>query len=130
MVPRAGLEPARTKVRRILSPLRLPFRHHGTFIISIVSLNYTTTPELPMVRWRVEAAPGFEPGIRVLQTLALPLGYAAASLFLYFSLVTCILRASSCMLITDTPSSWSWTIGAIFFCKYDAVHGPFTGIPC
>ncbi len=25
----------------------------------------------------MEAAPGFEPGVRVLQTLALPLGYAA-----------------------------------------------------
>ena len=27
---------------------------------------------------RMEAAPGFEPGIRVLQTRALPLGYAAS----------------------------------------------------
>ena len=27
---------------------------------------------------RLEAAPGFEPGVRVLQTHALPLGYAAA----------------------------------------------------
>jgi hypothetical protein len=27
----------------------------------------------------VEAAPGFEPGMRVLQTLALPLGYAAGN---------------------------------------------------
>jgi hypothetical protein len=26
-----------------------------------------------------QAAPGFEPGMRILQTLALPLGYAAAS---------------------------------------------------
>ena len=32
MVPRAGLEPAQTYVRRILSPLRLPFRHPGTEI--------------------------------------------------------------------------------------------------
>ena len=30
MVPRAGLEPARGCPRRILSPLRLPFRHLGT----------------------------------------------------------------------------------------------------
>lgn len=61
MVPRAGLEPAQTCVRRILSPLRLPFRHPGT----IMSL---------------EAAPGFEPGIKVLQTHALPLGYAAIAM--------------------------------------------------
>jgi hypothetical protein len=58
MVPRAGLEPARIYIRGILSPLRLPIppsRHNKT----------------------VEAAPGFEPGIGVLQTPALPLGYAA-----------------------------------------------------
>ena len=29
-MPRAGLEPARGFPRRILSPLRLPFRHLGT----------------------------------------------------------------------------------------------------
>jgi hypothetical protein len=29
LVPRAGLEPARGCPRRILSPLRLPFRHLG-----------------------------------------------------------------------------------------------------
>lgn len=61
MVPRAGLEPAQDFSRRILSPLRLPIspsRHY------------------------LEAAPGFEPGIRVLQTHALPLGYAAALLSL------------------------------------------------
>ena len=33
--------------------------------------------EAPKER-RLEAAPGFEPGVRVLQTHALPLGYAAA----------------------------------------------------
>ena len=30
LVPRAGLEPARPCEQRILSPLRLPFRHPGT----------------------------------------------------------------------------------------------------
>ena len=30
LVPRAGLEPAHACARRILSPLRLPFRHLGT----------------------------------------------------------------------------------------------------
>ena len=59
MVPRAGLEPARAKAQRILSPLRLPI------------------PPSRQFQFFVEAAPGFEPGVRVLQTLALPLGYAA-----------------------------------------------------
>jgi hypothetical protein len=66
MVPRAGLEPAQTKVRRILSPLRLP--------------NSAIPAQLLFATYYVEAAPGFEPGIRILQTLALPLGYAANSL--------------------------------------------------
>jgi hypothetical protein len=57
LVPRVGLEPTQTYVRGILSPLRLPFRHPGTDVL--------------------EAAPGFEPGVKVLQTTALPLGYAA-----------------------------------------------------
>ena len=58
MVPRAGLEPAQDYSRRILSPLRLPFRHLGTQIF-------------------LEATPGIEPGVKVLQTRALPLGYVA-----------------------------------------------------
>ena len=58
MVPEAGLEPARTKARGILSPLCLP---------------------IPPLRHAInmEATPGFEPGIRILQTPALPLGYVA-----------------------------------------------------
>jgi hypothetical protein len=36
----------------------------------VLPLNYTRILKL-------EAAPGFEPGIKVLQTSALPLGYAA-----------------------------------------------------
>jgi hypothetical protein len=48
--------------RGILSPLRLPIppSRHTNFL---------------------EAAPGFEPGIGVLQTPALPLGYAAIQIF-------------------------------------------------
>ena len=58
MVPEAGLEPARAKARGILSPLCLP---------------------IPPLRQdnELEATPGFEPGIKVLQTSALPLGYVA-----------------------------------------------------
>lgn len=32
MVPVVGLEPTRSRPRRILNPLRLPFHHTGTFI--------------------------------------------------------------------------------------------------
>ena len=32
MVPKAGLEPAHPLGRGILNPLRLPFRHLGTFV--------------------------------------------------------------------------------------------------
>jgi hypothetical protein len=67
LVPRAGLEPAQPYDRRILSPLRLP--------------NSATPAQFFIVfEFQLEAAPGFEPGIKVLQTHALPLGYAA----LYF----------------------------------------------
>ena len=61
MVPRAGLEPAQTEVRGILSPLRLPI----------------PPSRLARKPHNLEAAPGIEPGIAVLQTAALPLGYAA-----------------------------------------------------
>jgi hypothetical protein len=33
---------------------------------------------------KLEAAPGFEPGIKVLQTSALPLGYAALEVTIYY----------------------------------------------
>ncbi len=35
-------------------------------------------PTVALKERRLEAAPGIEPGIKVLQTHALPLGYAAA----------------------------------------------------
>jgi hypothetical protein len=49
-------------IRGILSPLRLPIPPSRHIIF-------------------LEAAPGFEPGIGVLQTPALPLGYAAMHIF-------------------------------------------------
>ncbi len=55
LVPRAGLEPARSYPKDFKS---------------FASTDSATSACL-------EAAPGFEPGMRVLQTLALPLGYAA-----------------------------------------------------
>lgn len=33
LVPRAGLEPARSYDQRILSPQRLPFRHPGKLLL-------------------------------------------------------------------------------------------------
>ena len=62
MVPRAGLEPARAfSARGILSPLRLPIP--------------------PSRHTMMEAASGIEPEMGVLQTPALPLGYAATQIF-------------------------------------------------
>ena len=63
MVPKAGLEPARSFPRGILSPLRLPFRHFGS-------------------NWRHH--PDSDWGIKVLQTSALPLGYGAITLYNMF----------------------------------------------
>ena len=60
VVPLAGLEPARMLLRGILSPLRLPISPPRQFL---------------------EAPPRFELGVRVLQTLALPLGYGANLIF-------------------------------------------------
>ncbi len=57
LVPEPGIEPGRLCYNRgILSPLRLP---------------------VPPLRRKVEATPGFEPGIKDLQSSALPLGYVA-----------------------------------------------------
>jgi hypothetical protein len=49
----------------------------GTSII-LIPLLMTMRLELPSFRlFSLEATPGFEPGVKVLQTLALPLGYVA-----------------------------------------------------
>lgn len=85
VVPGAGLEPARGNPRRILSPLRLPFRHPGLYI-SLISLTNFKDKSIK----RLEAAPGFEPGIKDLQSHALPLGYAA------FKLVYNIFQITEC----------------------------------
>jgi hypothetical protein len=36
----------------------------------------------------IKAAPGFEPGVEVLQTSALPLGYAAAFAIIYHTIIS------------------------------------------
>ncbi len=63
MVPRAGLEPAQNYFRRILSPLRLPISPPRQF--------------KEIIQRFLEATPRIELGMKVLQTLALPLGYVA-----------------------------------------------------
>ena len=65
MVPRAGLEPAQA-----LSPKDFK---------SFASTNFATPAHTKKQSEQLEAAPGIEPGIAVLQTTALPLGYAALS---------------------------------------------------
>ena len=57
LVPKTGLEPVRYRYRRILSPVRLPI------------------PPLRHKYWRHR--PDSNWSIKVLQTLALPLGYGA-----------------------------------------------------
>ena len=64
MVPEAGLEPARPEDRGILSPLCLPIPPLRQELESLRTHN-------------MEATPGFEPGIKILQTFALPLGDVA-----------------------------------------------------
>lgn len=76
MVPRAGLEPAQSKDRRILSPLRLPIPPSRQ-IMTILSLISLFKIGQLITTCILEAAPGFEPGMGDLQSPALPLGYAA-----------------------------------------------------
>ena len=90
MVPRAGLEPAQALARRILSPLRLP---------------NSATPARIFQKFAqlLEAAPGFEPGIKDLQSHALPLGYAASYFFPRLSSLSSSCFNSS-VETTGTPS--------------------------
>ena len=63
-VPPTGIEPVRCFHRGILSPLRLPVPPPRQVYMNVIDCN-------------MEAAPRIELGIKVLQTSALPLGYAA-----------------------------------------------------
>ena len=67
MVPLAGLEPARMLLRGILSPLRLPIPQQR--------LDFVKLRTIGTEFWRRH--PDLNRGIKVLQTLALPLGYSA-----------------------------------------------------
>ena len=67
-IPAAGIEPARPRGHRILSPARLPVppRRHDIYQFSSYLLTLAR-----------KAVTGFEPVMKVLQTYALPLGYTA-----------------------------------------------------
>ena len=67
----AGLEPARYLYRGILSPLRLPIPPHEHIRFFLKN----SAPVRCIVSWRRH--PDLNRGIKVLQTLALPLGYSA-----------------------------------------------------
>ena len=70
VVPLAGLEPARSLLRGILSPLRLPIPpHERIYFFKKLCTSWCR------VSWRRH--PDLNRGIKVLQTLALPLGYSA-----------------------------------------------------
>ena len=72
MVPLAGLEPARMLLRGILSPLRLPIPPQRR----MDNFKKNSAHEIRCrVFWRRH--PDLNRGIKVLQTLALPLGYSA-----------------------------------------------------
>ena len=68
MVLVIGLEPIRCLHRGILSPLRTAYFAIPAYLILKLSKH-------------LEASPGIEPGVKVLQTSALPLGYDAISYY-------------------------------------------------
>ena len=110
MVPRAGFEPAQA-----ISP-----KDFKSFASTISPPRH--------IYFLLEAAPGFEPGIRVLQTHALPLGYAATSELLparsRFNF-----RANSSIVITGI-TLWSDSSNLIIvFVRYNCWPGPSVGIP-
>ncbi len=71
MVPGEGLEPSKPEGRRILSPLRLPFRHPGTGALRKTRTQHQGRPRAGSSKVAVEATIGFEPMMGVLQTPAL-----------------------------------------------------------
>ena len=74
MVPEEGLEPSRTRVRQILSLLRLPLRHSGGAA--------------------VERAKGIEPSSSAWKADALPLSYARMGKTAYsISELPCVVNA-------------------------------------
>ncbi len=87
LVPETGIEPVRPcHGRGILSPLRLP---------------------VPPLRRKMEATPGFEPGMKDLQSSALPLGYVAKKMErkTRFELATLAL-ARRCSTTELLPRNW------------------------
>ena len=65
--------------RRILSPVRLPIPppRHNLKLLDFIQSETSASTSSDTWYLLVEAATGFEPVVKVLQTSALPLGYAA-----------------------------------------------------
>ena len=57
LVPGAGLEPARTRVRQILSLLRLPLRHPGEYVPGAGEGNRTLVASLEGWNSAIELRP-------------------------------------------------------------------------
>jgi hypothetical protein len=93
-----GVEPTLPQGNTILSRARLPIpphrpvpltwcrgpdsNRHGSYLPQDFKSCASANSATPAGCWNtfLEAAPGFEPGIKVLQTSALPLGYAAVNM--------------------------------------------------
>ena len=95
VVPRVGLEPTRSYPK--------DFKSFASTTSATSANGSFNTAYLPRIFRYMEAAPGLEPGIRVLQTLALPLGYAAKAFltsvisnpFLFALSISCFKRPTS-----------------------------------
>ena len=107
LVPLAGFEPARMLLRGILSPLRLP--------VSPQRRNYDFIDFAPMdfhrgeISWRRH--PDLNRGIRVLQTLALPLGYSATP----HASIACLFYHKKFALSNDYSKSFFISTKFLFF---------------
>ncbi len=77
MVPKTGVEPVRCCHRGILSPVRLPVPPLRQMDVSQKEASDLFS-EVRLEDWRRH--PDLNRGIRVLQTLALPLGYGAVDI--------------------------------------------------
>ena len=103
----AGFEPARMLLRGILSPLRLP--------VSPQRRNYDFIDFAPMdihrgeISWRRH--PDLNRGIRVLQTLALPLGYSATP----HASIACLFYHKKFALSNDYSKSFFISTKFLFF---------------
>jgi hypothetical protein len=104
----------------MISHLRVVYSHSGaegrtrtgTRLPSKDFKSFASTISPP--RQRMEAAPGLEPGVEVLQTSALPLGYAAPDITTT-QRVACFIKSFNSAACIDGTSS---TTGSISITRY------------